>query len=349
MLLDRIFGLFSTDMGIDLGTANTLVYVAGRGVALFEPSVVAISKNTNRVLRVGSEAKEMLGKTPASIVAVRPLKDGVIADFDITEEMLKYFIDKVHNRRWGYRFYRPRIVIAIPKGITPVEKRAVYNSAERAGARDVYLVEEPKAAAIGCDLPVQEPIANMIVDIGGGTTEVAVISLGEVATHQSIRVAGDEMDEAIVVHLKKAYNMDIGPRMSENIKINIGSAYPLEQELTMIVKGRDCSSGLPRSETANSEEIRESLREPIDAIILAIRMTLETTQPELSADLVERGIVMAGGGSLLRGLDKVISKESGLPCQIADDPLAAVARGTGVVLEHLDDMRDVLESAEDEF
>jgi len=324
-----VLGLFSNDMGIDLGTANTLVFVRGEGVVLCEPSVVAIEKETNRVLAVGEEAKRMLGKTPGNIIAIRPMKDGVISDFEVTEAMLKYFIKKVHHRKV---LVRPAMVIAIPSGITAVEKRAVRDSAERAGARSVDLIEEPKAAAIGAGLPVEEPSGNMIVDIGGGTTEFAVISLGGIVYAKSIRIAGDELDAAIVEYLRKTYNLMIGERTAEEIKVRIGSAYPLEEELTMDVRGRDLIAGLPKTITITSVEIREALHDPVQAIVDASKTTLEQTPPELSADLVDRGIVMAGGGSLLRGLDKRISEETGLPVHIADDPLTCVALGTGQML-----------------
>jgi len=327
-LVNYVLGLFSNDMGIDLGTATTLVYVKGEGVVLCEPSVVAIEKETNRIW-VGDEAKKMLGRTPGNIVAIRPMKDGVISDFEITEEMLKSFIKKVHRRKV---LVRPALVIAIPSGITEVEKRAVKDSAERAGARSVELIEEPKAAAVGVGLPVEEAAGNMIIDIGGGTTEFAVISLGGLVYSQSIRIAGDEMDTAIMEYLKKAYNLMIGERTSEEIKIRIGSAYPLDEELTMDVRGRDLIAGLPKTITITSEEIREALQEPIQAIVDASKITLENTPPELAADLIDRGIVMAGGGSLLRGLDKRIAEETGLPVHIADDPLTAVVLGCGAVL-----------------
>ncbi len=327
--INYILGLFSSDMGIDLGTANTLIYVKGEGIVLCEPSVVAIEKESNRVLYVGEEAKRTLGRTPGNIVAIRPMKDGVISDFEITEAMLRYFIRKVHHRR---PFVRPAIVIAIPSGITEVEKRAVKDSAERAGARSVELIEEPKAAAIGVGLPVEEPAGNMIVDVGGGTTEFAVISLGGLVYSKSIRVAGDEMDAAIIEYLRKTYNLMIGERTAEEIKIRIGSAYPLEEELTMDVRGRDLISGLPKTITITSAEIREALNEPVQAIVEAAKTTLENTPPELAADLIDRGVVMAGGGSLLRGLDKRIAEETGLPVHVADDPLTAVVLGTGHVL-----------------
>ncbi|MFH1244894.1 MAG: rod shape-determining protein [Candidatus Omnitrophota bacterium] len=327
-----ILGLFSNDMGIDLGTANTLVFVKGAGIVLCEPSVVAIQKGTSRVIEVGEEAKRMLGRTPGSIIAIRPMKDGVIADFEIAETMLRKFIQKVHNRRV---LVRPRMVIAIPSGITEVEKRAVKDSAEHAGAREVFLIEEPIAAAIGVGLPIQEPAGNMIIDIGGGTTEMAVISLAGIVYAKSIRIAGDEMDAAIIEHLKKAYNLMIGERTAEDIKIKIGSAYPLNEELTLEVRGRDLVAGLPKLITIGSEEIREALRIPISSILEAAKITLERTPPELSADLIERGIVLAGGGSLLRGLDKLISEATGLPVHVAEDPMTSVALGTGKVLNEI--------------
>jgi rod shape-determining protein MreB len=335
---NHLLGLFSNDMGIDLGTATTLVYVQGAGIVLCEPSVVAIQKGTSNVLAVGEEAKRMLGRTPGNIVAIRPMKDGVIADFEITEAMLRYFIRRVHNRR---KFVRPRMVIAIPSGITEVEKRAVKDSAEHAGARDVFLVEEPVAASIGVGLPIQEPSGNMIIDIGGGTTEMAVISLAGIVFSKSIRIGGDEMDEAIIQHLKKTYNLMIGERTAEEIKIKIGSAYPLDEELTIDVKGRDLVAGLPKMITVTSEEIREALSEPIAQIIEAVRITLEKTPPELSADLIEKGIVLAGGGALLRGIDKLISEETGLPVHIANDTITAVAIGTGTVLSEMKYLRRI--------
>ena len=327
--INYVLGLFSNDIGIDLGTATTLVYVKGEGVVLCEPSVVAIQKETSRVRAVGEEAKRMLGRTPRNIVAIRPMRDGVISDFEITEAMLRYFIKKVHRRRV---LVRPAMVIAIPSGITEVEKRAVKDSAERAGARSVELIEEPKAAAVGVGLPIEEPAGNMIIDIGGGTTELAVISLGGIVYSLSIRVAGDEMDEAIIEYLRKTYNLMIGERTAEEIKIRIGSAYPLEEELSMDVRGRDLIAGLPKTVTITSVEVREALQEPIRAIVDASKTTLEHTPPELASDLIDRGIVMAGGGSLLRGLDKLIAEETGLPVHIADDPLTAVVLGTGQML-----------------
>ncbi|MDP2920850.1 MAG: rod shape-determining protein [Candidatus Omnitrophota bacterium] len=336
--VDNFLGLFSNDMGIDLGTATTLVYVKGQGIVLCEPSVVAIQKSTHTVLAVGEEAKRMLGRTPGNIVAIRPMKDGVIADFEITEDMLRYFIKKIHNRKV---FVRPRMVIAIPSGITEVEKRAVKDSAEHAGAREVYLIEEPIAAAIGVGLPIEEPAGNMIIDIGGGTTEIAVISLAGIVFSRSIRIGGDELDEAIIEHLKKTYNLMIGERTAEDIKIKIGSAYPLEQELTMEVRGRDLVAGLPKTITISSEEIREAMAGPVSAILEATRMTLERTPPELSADLIERGIVLAGGSSQLRGIDKLISEETGLPVHVAEDPTTAVALGTGKTLSEIKYLRKV--------
>ncbi len=336
--INHILGLFSNDMGIDLGTATTLVYAKGQGIVLCEPSVVAIQKGTHNVLAVGEEAKRMLGRTPGNIIAIRPMKDGVIADFEITEDMLRYFIKKVHNRKV---FVRPRMVIAIPSGITEVEKRAVKDSAEHAGAREVYLVEEPIAAAIGVGLPIQEPSGNMIIDIGGGTTEIAVISLAGIVFSRSIRIGGDELDDAIIEHLKKTYNLMIGERTAEDIKIKIGSAYPLEEELTMEVRGRDLVAGLPKTITISSEEVREAVAGPISAILEATRMTLERTPPELSSDLIERGIILAGGGALLRGMDKLISEETGLPVHVAEDPMTAVAIGTGKVLSEIKYLKKV--------
>lgn len=333
-----LLGYFSNDIGIDLGTANTLVYVKDRGIVLREPSVVAIQQGSNRVLAVGEEAKRMLGRTPGNIVAIRPMKAGVIADFEVTEAMLRYFIRKAHNRKW---VVRPRIIISVPSGITEVEKRAVKDSATHAGAREVYLIEEPMAAAIGVGLPVQEPAGNMIVDMGGGTTEVAIISLAGIVLSRSVRVGGDEMDEAIVQYLKRVYNLMIGERTAEEIKISIGSAYPLGEEMSTEVKGRDLVAGLPKTLTITSEEIREALQEPVSAIVEAIRITLERCPPELSSDLVDRGIVLAGGTSQLRGMDKLLAEQTGLPVHVAEDPLSAVAEGTGVVLHELNFLRKV--------
>ena len=331
-MFGKLFGFFSSDIGIDLGTANTLVYVKDRGIVLREPSVVAVKYGTNEVLAVGDDAKRMLGRTPGNIVAIRPLRDGVIADFDVTEAMLRHFIRKVHSRRG---LVRPRVVIAVPSGITEVEKRAVKESALQAGAREVYMIEEPMAAAIGVGLPVQEASGNMIVDIGGGTTEVALISLSGIVYSRSVRVAGDELDEAIVQYMKRAYSLMIGERTAEEIKIRIGSAYPIEKEMTMEVKGRDMVAGLPKTITITSQEVREALVEPLYTIVDAVRVTLERCPPELSADLVDRGIMLAGGGALLRGFDKLLQEETGLPVHIADDPLSAVGVGTGMVLNEL--------------
>jgi rod shape-determining protein MreB len=332
-MFNGVFGLFSNDIGIDLGTANTLVYVKDHGIVLREPSVVAVAAGTNRVLSVGDEAKRMLGRTPGNIVAIRPLKDGVIADFEITEAMLRHFIMKVHGKR-AFK-PRPRVVIAVPSGITEVEKRAVKESALRAGARWVHLIEEPMAAAIGCGLPVQDAAGNMIIDIGGGTTEVALISLSGIVFSRSVRVAGDELDEAIIQYMKRAYNLMIGERTAEDIKIKIGSAYPIEKETTMEVKGRDLVAGLPKTLTITSQEVREALLEPISTIVDSVRVTLERCPPELSADLVDRGLVLAGGGALLRGLDRLLMEETGLPVHVAEDPLSAVAEGTGRALSEI--------------
>ena len=350
MILDSLLGLFSVDMGIDLGTCNTLVCVRGDGIVLNEPSVVAVRKGTNRVLQngnaVGSVAKDMLGKTPGSISAIRPLKDGVISDFEITEAMLSYFIRKVHGRRG---FLSPRVVIAVPSGITAVEKRAVLDSAERAGARKVYLVQEPMAAGIGAGLPITEPTASMIVDIGGGTTEVAIMSLADVSVRESVRMAGDDMDDAIISHLKRTYNLLIGEARAEKIKIEVGSAAPLEEELTMEISGRDTISGLPRKIVITSEEIRDSLKEPVAAIIGAVTRTLERAEPELAADLIDNGICLAGGGALLRKLDTILGNATGLKVRVAEDPLSCVARGTSVYLENLELWKDTMESDDTNF
>jgi len=343
--LDHLLSWFSVDLGIDLGTCNTLVCVRGEGIVLNEPSVVAVKKGTNKVLldgnAVGQVAKEMLGKTPGSITAIRPLKDGVISDFEITEAMLAYFIRKVTGNR---PFIQPRVVIAVPSGITAVEKRAVLESAERAGARKVFLVEEPMAAAIGAQQPVVEATASMIVDIGGGTTEVAIMSLADIAQCESVRVAGDDLDEAIINHMKKAYNLMIGEQTAERIKIEIGSAAPVGDESTMEVRGRDMISGLPRKTVITSEEIREALQEPLSAIVETVTRTLERTEPELAADLVDNGIVLAGGGALLRGLDIVVGNATGLDVRLAEDPLTCVARGTAIYIEHLEEWKHTMES-----
>lgn len=321
------------DMGIDLGTANTLVYVRGKGIQVREPSVIALDGASGRVLAVGDEAKRMVGRTPASIHAVRPLKDGVIADFEHTEKMLRYFMERVHKRK---ALVHPMVVVGIPSGVTEVERRAVKDAAKKAGARDAFLIEEPMAAAIGAGMPVGEPVGCMIADIGGGTSEIAVISLGGVVASQSIRIAGDEIDQAIVTHVRREYNLLIGERTAEEAKIRIGCAVPLEDDLEMEVRGRDLVSGLPRSAFLRSSEIMVAISEPLQAIVDAVKLTLERTPPELAADIMERGIMLAGGGALLRGLDKLISKETLMPVVIAPDPLAAVALGTGRALEEVE-------------
>ena len=331
-MFSKLNTFFSSDIGIDLGTANTLVYVKDRGIVLREPSVVAIQGGTKRILAVGEEAKRMLGRTPGNIVAIRPMKSGVIADFDVTEAMIRYFIRKVHTNK----FRRPRVIIAVPNDITEVERRAVRDSAENAGARHVVLIEEPMAASIGVGLPVQEPSGNMIVDVGGGTTDVALISLAGIVFAKSVRVGGDEMDDCIIQYLRRVYNLMIGERTAEEIKIKLGSAYPMGREVSMEIKGRDLVAGLPKTLTITSEEIREALQEPVSQIVEAIRVCLEKCPPELAADLVDRGMVLAGGGALLTGLDRLIAEHTGLPVHLADDPLSSVAEGTGVVLNELD-------------
>lgn len=329
-------GLFSKDMGIDLGTANTLVYVKGKSVVLREPSVVAIENDTKTVLAVGEEAKKMIGRTPGNIVAIRPMKDGVIADFDITQNMLKYFIRKVYSRK---TLISPRVVVCVPSGVTEVEKRAVEDAARQAGAREVYLIEEPMAAAFGAGLPVEEPTGSMVVDIGGGTTEVAIISLGGIVTAKSIRVGGDELDEAISQYIKRQYNLMIGERTAEEVKLTIGAAYPKEIEEKMLVRGRDLVSGLPKTLEISSNEILEALREPVSNIVDAIKFTLEKTPPELAADIMEIGIMLTGGGALLDGLDQLVRSETGMPVQIAEEPLDCVALGTGKMIENIDSIR----------
>jgi rod shape-determining protein MreB len=334
-----LFGFLTNDIGIDLGTANTLVYVKGQGIVLNEPSVVALEKRTNKVLAIGIAAKEMLGRTPYEITAIRPLKDGVIADFDITERMLSDFIKRVVRHRY---LMKPRIVISVPSGITEVEKRAVRDSAENAGAREVYLLPEPMAAAIGVGLPVDQPSGSMIIDIGGGTSEIAVIALNGIVNNISVRIAGDELDEAVVSYLKKNYNLLIGERTAEEIKWKIGSAYPLENEETMEIKGRDLVAGVPKTMKVTSSQIREAMAEPIGSIIDATRQALEQTPPELASDILDRGIIMTGGGALIRGLDKRLRQETNLPVIVADDPLTCVARGTGKCLENLPQYSKVL-------
>ena len=341
MFFDWLAGMFSNDLAIDLGTANTLVYVKGKGIVTNEPSVVAVrndAKGGKRILAVGMEAKNMLGRTPGSIVAIRPMKDGVIADFEITEAMLRYFIERAHNRR---TMVKPRIIICVPYGITEVEKRAVRESAESAGAREVYLIEEPMAAAIGAGLPITEPSGNMIIDIGGGTTEVAVISLAGIVYSKSVRVGGDKMDEAIVNYLKRKYNLLIGERTAEQIKIEIGTAYPDEKVLKMNVKGRDLVAGIPKTIEVVSEEIREAITEPVNSIVDAVRVALEKTPPELAADIVDKGIVLAGGGALIRNLDVLLQEETGLPIMVAEDPLSAVVIGSGKALDQIDVLDNV--------
>ena len=338
---DAFFGWLSNDLAIDLGTANTLVFVKGKGIVLREPSVVAVRKDArvNRVLAVGKEAKMMLGRTPGNIVAIRPIRDGVIADFEVTEAMLRYFIKKVHNRR---TLVHPRIIVSVPSGITQVEKRAVRESAESAGAREVFLIEEPMAAAIGAGLPITEPTANMVVDIGGGTTEVAVISLAGIVYSNSVRVAGDKMDDAILQHIKRKHNLAIGEHSAEMIKTTIGDVLPESPPNTMDIKGRDLVTGVPKTLTINSEEIMTAISEQIEAIVETVKMALELTPPELSADIVDQGIVLTGGGALLRNLDKRLKHETGLPIIIADDPLSSVVLGSGKALENIDVLKEVM-------
>ncbi len=339
--LDSFLGFFSNDLAIDLGTANTDVYLKGQGIILREPSVVAVKRDRRGnkvVLAVGSEAKRMLGRVPGNIEAIRPMKDGVIADFEVTEAMLRHFISSALK---GRRFVRPRIIICVPTGITQVEKRAVRESAESAGAREVFLIEKPMAAAIGADLPIHDAISNMVVDIGGGTTEVAVISLAGIVYSRSIRIGGDKMDEAILTHVKRKYNMLIGETSAETIKINIGSAYPLDTELTMDVKGRDLMTGIPRNITITSEEIRTAITEQVDGIIQTVRYALEQTPPELAADIVDRGIVLTGGGALLKGLAQLLREETDLPITVVEDPLSTVVIGTGRALDNINVMKDI--------
>lgn len=331
--------LFAKDIGIDLGTANTLVHLKGKGIVVREPSVVAIDRNSNKVLSVGNSAKEMIGRTPGNIVAIRPMKDGVIADYDITHSMIKSFIKAVSG---ATTLMKPRVVVCIPSGITEVEKRAVEEAVIQAGAREAYLMEEPMAAAIGAGLPVEEPTGSMVVDIGGGTSEVAVISLGGIVASRSARVAGDALDSAIVSYIRKAYNLMIGDRTGEMIKITIGSAYEDEQERTMEIRGRDLMTGLPKNVTVTESEIRGALSEPISSIIDAIKMTLEKTPPELSADIIDRGITLTGGGAMIKGLDRLIEKETGIPVYIAENPLDCVALGTGKVLDEIETLKKVL-------
>lgn len=340
-ILDSLLGVFSTDLAIDLGTANTCVYVKGHGLVLREPSVVAV-KRDNRgnkvVLAVGHDAKRMLGRVPGNIEAIRPMKDGVIADFEVTEAMLRHFTSKAHKSN---HFVHPRVMICVPTGVTQVEKRAVKESAQSAGAREVYLIEEPMAAAIGANLPITEPISNMVVDIGGGTTEVAVISLAGIVYSRSVRVGGDKMDEAIMTHVKRKYNLLIGETSAEDIKIQIGSAYPLDPEETLEIKGRDLLDGIPKNITITSEEIRKSIAEQVDSIVQAVRIALEQTPPELAADIVDRGIVLTGGGALLKGLDQLLRDQTNLPITVVDDPLSTVVMGTGKALDNINILKNV--------
>jgi rod shape-determining protein MreB len=340
--MDSMFQFIGRDMAVDLGTANTLVYVRGRGIVLNEPSVVSINTKTGAILAVGQEAKRMIGRTPAHIVAIRPLKDGVIADFDVTEKMLRYFIQKVHRRSF---LAKPRVVVCVPSGITGVEQRAVEEATISAGARSAYIIEEPMAAAIGVGLPVHEPTGNMVVDIGGGTTEVAVVSLGGIVTSQSIRIGGDELDEAIISYVKKEYSLMLGERTAEEIKMAIASAFPTPDEPQAEIRGRDLVSGLPKTILVSAEEIRRSIEEPVNAIVDAVKNTLDKTPPELASDIMDKGIVMAGGGSLLKGLDERLKHETGMPIHVADDPLYAVAVGSGKCLEQFEALRKVLISS----
>ncbi len=336
-----MFGNFSKDIGIDLGTANTLVYVKGRGIIINEPSVVAVNKKTGQVLAIGKEAKKMVGKTPGHIVATRPLVDGVVSDFEVTEQMLKYFIDKVHHGNFSF-FSRPRIIVGIPSDVTEVEKRAVIDATINAGAREAYLIDEPMAAAIGARLPVQEAAGNMIVDIGGGTTDIAVISLGGVVASRNLRIAGDEMNEDIIRYCRDNFNLLIGEKTAEDIKIAIGSAYPQKEKMQMPVRGRDLVSGLPKEVTLNDEHVREALSHSIKIIVNNIRTTIEETPPELLADIMQRGIILAGGGSLIRGLDKLVADQAEMPVRMMEDPLTAVVRGAGIVLEDIESLREIL-------
>ena len=338
MLFNKIMGMFSNDLAIDLGTANTLVYVRGRGIICSEPSVVVVRRDNKKPIAVGLEAKEMVGKTPANIVTIRPMKDGVIADFDATEEMLKYFITKVHNRK---SFISPRVIIGVPSGITQVEQRAVKDAAHASGAREVYLIEEPMAAALGVGLPVGEPSGNMIVDIGGGTTDVAVISLDGIVFSKAVRVGGDKMDESIIAYIKRKYNLMIGDRTAEMIKIHCGSAYPTEKIPPVEVKGRDLISGIPKAINVTEEEVREALQESVSLILDTIKVTLENTPPELAADIVDHGIVLAGGGALLKGLDILIREHTGVPVIVPDDPLSGVVRGCGAMLDKLELLKKI--------
>ncbi len=344
-MLNKIFGYFSKDVGIDLGTANTLVYVRGRGIVINEPSVVAINQKTGQVLAIGTEAKKMVGRTPGHITAVRPLIDGVISDFEVTEQMLKYFIDKVHKESFSL-IPRPRVVIGIPSQITEVEKRAVHEAAKNAGAREVYLVEEPMAAAIGSRMPINEAVGNLIVDIGGGTTDIAIISLGGVVVARNLKIAGDKLNQDIIRYARDEYKLLIGEKAAEEIKIAVGSAYPQEENLHSAMRGRDLVSGLPKEIIVSDEEIRKALAHSVDALVSAVKLTVESAPPELVADLLKNGIILTGGGSLLRGLDKRIEDETKIPVRIAEDSLASVVIGTGIILENVDELSDVLVSTQ---
>ncbi len=346
-MFNKIFGYLSHDIGIDLGTANTLVYVKGKGIIINEPSVVAINKKTGQVLAIGKEAKKMVGKTPSHIIATRPLVDGVISDFEVTEQMLKYFIEKVHKESFAV-LPRPRVVIGVPSGVTEVEKKAVIDAAVSAGAREAYLIEEPMAAAIGVRLPVQEAAGNMVVDIGGGTTEVAVISLGGIVASRSLRIAGDELNENIVQFSRDEFNLLLGEKTAEEIKISIGSAYLLKEKMETKMRGRDLVTGLPKEVTINDEQTRRALSRSVKVLVDNIKATIEETPPELVADIMSKGIILVGGGALLRGLDKLISEQAKMPVKVADDPLTAVARGAGIVLEDVKKLKEVLVSMEDE-
>jgi rod shape-determining protein MreB len=346
-MFNRIFGYLSHDIGIDLGTANTLVYVKGKGIVINEPSVVAVNKKTGKILAIGKEAKKMVGKTPGHIVATRPLVDGVVSDFEVTEQMLKYFIDKVHKESFSL-LPRPRVVIGVPSGVTEVEKKAVIDATISAGAREAYLIEEPMAAAIGVRLPVQDAAGNMIVDIGGGTTEVAVISLGGIVASRSLRIAGDELSENIIQFARDEFNLLLGEKTAEEIKITIGSAYPLEEAIEMEMRGRDLVTGLPKAVMINDEQARRALARSVKILVDNIKATIEETPPELVADIMSKGIVLVGGGGMLKGLDKLVSAETKMPVKVADDPLTAVARGAGIVLEDLEKLKEVLVSMKDE-
>ncbi len=344
-MLNKILGIFSHDIGIDLGTANSLVYVRGKGIVINEPSVVAVNNKTKQIVAIGDEAKKMVGRTPAYIIATRPLVDGVVSDFEITEQMLRYFIEKVHRESFTL-LPRPRVIVGIPSGVTEVEKRAVEEAALNAGARKVYLIEEPMAAAIGARMPVQDAAGNMIVDIGGGTTEIAVISLGGIVANKSIRIAGDELNEDVITFAKDEYNLLLGERTAEEIKIKIGSAYPLEEKLEMMMRGRDLVTGLPKSVMVNDEQIRGALKRSVDQIVDAVKTTVEETPPELIADIMDKGIVLVGGGALLRGLDQLLEDEVKMPVRVADDPLTCVVRGCGLVLEDIESLKEVLVSTQ---